>query len=187
MRRGKRGLRFWLCRCDCTKMHLTQERYLVSGYTKSCGCLKREASTKHGLSKHPSYQVHRGMMHRCYNPKCKAYPDYGGRGIAVCDRWHDVKAFIDDVGEPTTPKHQIDRVDNNGNYSPDNYRWATSQEQNSNTRANHFVTIGDTIRTVSAWARLNRIPLGTVFTRLSRGWDDVEAVTCPSLRQPMTG
>lgn len=177
--RGSGRKRFWRCQCQCGKTHAVKEFYLVSGYTKSCGCLRGAKQKTHGLSKHPSYFVHSGMMRRCYNPKCKAWPNYGGRGIKVAERWHDVAEFIKDVGVPTTPKHQIDRVDNNGDYSPDNWRWSTPSEQRMNMRTNRVLEIDGVSKTITAWARQNRLSPSMVFTRIHRGWSEIEAVTSP--------
>lgn len=88
----------------------------------------------HGKSKTAIYSVHNAMMNRCYNPKNPAYKNYGGRGIKVCDRWHDVQNYIQDIGARPSPEYSIDRIDNDGNYEPDNIRWATNAEQNQNRR-----------------------------------------------------
>lgn len=121
---------------------------LRSGRSQSCGCLKREqVSTlvsrtrwagSHGLSKHPLYQTWKRINRRCHSPAAHNYRWYGGRGIQVCPEWrHDAGAFIAyverELGPRPTPKHSIDRVDNNGNYEPGNLRWATPVEQVHNS------------------------------------------------------
>jgi hypothetical protein len=89
---------------------------------------------KHGLSKRPEVTVWRGMVSRCTNQNATDYPRYGGRGIMVCDRWRLFANFFADMGERPSPKHSIDRIDNDGNYEPDNCRWATASEQRLNQR-----------------------------------------------------
>lgn len=92
--------------------------------------------TTHGLTRHPLYSTWSGMMNRCFNVKQRAYQDYGGRGITVCERWRDVRNFIADIeatiGPKPDPKLTLDRIDNNGNYEPGKVRWATRKEQQAN-------------------------------------------------------
>lgn len=99
----------------------------------------------HGLSKtHPLYKTWRGMRERCNNPRSANYLSYGGRGIRVCERWNDFSLFIEDIGEKPTPNHTLDRKDNDGNYEPDNVRWATRREQVFNQRINRRNKSGTT-------------------------------------------
>jgi hypothetical protein len=119
---------------------------LVKGNTRSCGCLQREVVAlaapahlrTHGFTKHPLYRTWKGMHERCSNPKLKAWPLYGGRGVCVCARWSGpfgFPNFLEDMGDKPTPKHSIDRYpDPYGNYEPSNCRWATPKEQNDNQR-----------------------------------------------------
>jgi len=89
---------------------------------------------KHGLRFHPLYSRHRQMLARCYNIKHKSYKNYGGRGITVCDRWHDVVNFIADMESAFKPELRLDRIDNNGNYEPSNCRWTTCSQNSKNRR-----------------------------------------------------
>jgi hypothetical protein len=127
----------WLCQCDCGRKHLTYGHLLRSGKTKSCGC-SRGGTPRHGHARkglfHPLYSRWAGMRDRCRNPNHKQFKDYGGRGIKVCERWHDFANFLVDVGEPPTPEHTLGRIDNNGNYEPNNFRWETKKENNNNQR-----------------------------------------------------
>lgn len=129
----------WLCRCNCGKEIVVESYQLTTGGTKSCGCLRVEnfvgMSTKHGMRKAPEYNSWDAMIQRCCNPNTKRYHYYGGRGITVCERWRNsFENFYADMGPKPTPKHSIDRINNDGNYEPGNCRWATQSEQNFNTR-----------------------------------------------------
>jgi hypothetical protein len=128
--------RYWRCACECGAEHIVRERHLVSGRTRSCGCLRRELAklqkTTHGGRHTLLYDVWTQMLQRCENQKNKRFARYGGRGVEVCDAWRDFAAFERDVREGYEPGLQIDRIDNDGPYAPGNVRWATNKANNRN-------------------------------------------------------
>ena len=125
----------WFCQCSCGNSVSVVGSRLWSGHTKSCGCLQGE---KHGLTDTPEYRAWANMLRRCYRPQSHAYANYGGRGIRVCGGWRkSFIAFISDMGTRPGPKYSLDRIDNGGDYTPENCRWATAFEQNRNRRGAH--------------------------------------------------
>lgn len=122
-----------LCQCDCGNQTEVRLANLRNNHTQSCGCLQIQSRKTHGFSDHPEYTVWTNMMYRCYNPSATGYDNYGGRGIGVCDDWHDAAIFIKDMGE-RPDGYEIDRVDNEGDYSPQNCSWVTPSENAINKR-----------------------------------------------------
>lgn len=125
----------------------------------------------------PEWNSWGAMMARCYTKSNIAYDRYGGAGITVCDRWHDFKNFLEDMGKRPSKSHTLERIDNKGNYEPSNCRWATKREQAQNRRNNRFITINGETKCISEWARINSIRPGTILERLKTGWSELEAVT----------
>lgn len=168
----------WECVCDCGNTGNVTGGSLRSGGSLSCGCIRDEILIKHGKYKTRTYRIRMGMIMRCENPKEKAWKDYGGRGIKVCDRWRDsFEAFLEDMGEPPSRDHCIERVDNNGNYEPSNCIWATMSEQLRNRRNTCFLTaFGETL-CVEDWSKRYGIHRNTLKNRLDRGWDIEKAIT----------
>lgn len=130
----------WLCLCDCGNTTIVRGYCLRNGHTQSCGCLGREkrlkSATKHGQSETRLYAIWHAMKQRCFNPNHKNYVDYGGRGIKVCEEWkNDFQAFYDwAMANGYEESLSIDRINNDGNYEPQNCRWVTMKEQCNNRR-----------------------------------------------------
>lgn len=115
--------------------------------------------TTHGKTRTPEHIVWLGMLDRCRNTNHPAYPRYGGRGIKVCDQWsNSFPNFLEDMGERPSLSHTLDRIDNDGNYEPENCRWATKKEQANNRRKNVTLNVGGTVLTVSEFCTLHNLP-----------------------------
>lgn len=186
-RRGSRGEMIWLCRCSCGKEKELMAGRVVSGKSQSCGCRKRRdtpyvgAKKTHGLSTSPEFNAWCHMIDRCYNSKHKQFRDYGERGISVCDRWRNsFEAFLADMGERPSDQHSIDRFpNNNGNYEPENCRWATRTEQARNMRTNRTLTFMNRTMTMTEWALEMGITKSALKGRLNKGMSVAEALTAP--------
>lgn len=152
--------RVWLWQCVCGNQVERPASAVRSGNTSSCGCFRKEdavrRATTHGKSKGADdrYRVWESMRKRCNNPKDSHYHRYGGRGIKVDPRWDDFENFCDDMGERPSPAHSIDRKDNDGDYTPDNCRWATDLEQRANTNGHPnqipVIVLGESYRSIRA-------------------------------------
>lgn len=170
----------WRCACDCGKEHFARSNQIRSGQVQSCGCLKHESrNATHGLSKHPLYQVWSGMIGRCFDILDRHYPDYGGRGIGICERWLDVSNFVADMSAGYAPSLTLDRIDNSKGYSPSNCRWASAEEQANNKRNNRRIKAYGRDRTLQQWSRETGVHYRTITSRLSFGWTPEDAVTRP--------
>jgi len=170
----------WECICDCGKVVVVQKYNLISGNSKSCGCMKNALisikNSTHKMSHSKEWVSFTGMRTRCLNPKNNRYQYYGGRGIRVCKRWDKFSLFYKDMGPKPTPNHSIDRIDRDKDYMPSNCRWATRQEQARNKSNNVFISIDDKNLCISAWAEMMNIKASIISKRLSRGWSNKQAV-----------
>ena len=155
--------RHWRCRCSCGAIVVTCTAHLVSGHSTSCGCARTDRITgftlRHGLSGTSEYQTWINMKQRCLNPKASSFRHYGGRGITICDNWRDnFAAFFADIGPRPSAKHSIERLDNNGQYSPENCRWVLQIEQMNNNRRSRRIEYRGERRTLTQWLRVTGLP-----------------------------
>jgi len=170
--KSKDGRILWLCLCDCGKNTVVQGGNLKNGNTKSCGC--QEGNLKHRMSRTKIYQIWNSMIQRCTNPVDKKYKDYGGRGINVCNHWSNkengFENFLKDVGVPGKGL-TLDRIDNDGDYKSNNWRWATHKQQNRNMRRNINILFNNKIQCLKDWAIELNIKYTTLYCRIYKlGW-----------------
>jgi len=167
---------YWKCICECGNEHIASSGNLKFGNTKSCGCYGKqmllESNLKHGKYPKNLYEKWHGIKSRCYNNKDSNFYLYGGRGIKVCDEWKN--SYIAFRDWALTNGYQegltIDRIDNNGNYCPENCRWATIKEQANNRRDNKLITYNSKTQTVSQWADELGLNYCVLNGRLRKGW-----------------
>lgn len=173
------SLYYWNCQCDCGNKKLVSSICLKNGTTKSCGCILREFNnTKivHGLCIGGSFPLEMNswaqMKQRCYNEKCLAFKNYGGRGIKVCERWlNSFSNFIEDMGVKPTLNHSLDRFpDINGDYEPGNCRWATRQEQSVGKRKTVWIEYNGKKYYQSSFCKLFGVARTSLVNRLRNGW-----------------
>lgn len=142
------------------------------------------ARTIHGHAKRkrwtPEFRAWHSMRERCSNQNNPSYHNYGGRGISVCARWATFVNFISDMGLKPSPKHSLNRIDNDGNYEPGNCEWATKTKQDNNRRTNKFVSFNGQTHTVADWARLLNINYVTLVSRFRYGWP-IDRILNPAL------
>jgi hypothetical protein len=188
--RDKRGAVLWQCVCDCGTQKVVPADQLRSGHTQSCGCLQSEAARRNGFAnathggcrrgkRDKEYGVYRQMHTRCENPNSKDYPNYGGRGIKVCERWNKYEHFIADMGPRPSDDHEIDRIDNEGDYCPENCVWTLKRLNLGHTRKSVYMTINGVTKTQSEWADALGMNRMTLWSRKKRGMTDEEAIQKP--------
>lgn len=175
----RHGTIYWNCRCDCGRERAVSRANLLSGASqkcRTCGVATHRGSVKG--QEIPEFKIWQSMVKRC-RPGC-GNKNYAGRGISVCERWLEFDAFYADMGQRPTPQHSIEREDNDGNYCPENCRWATAAEQQNNRRNNRRITAGGKTLTLKEWSRVTGINYETLISRLHKlKWSEVDAVTKP--------
>ncbi len=169
------GHTYWFCICDCGKDIVVRGSHLKSGHSVSCGC--KRGNISHQESKTRLYHIWNGMRERCSNSKNPQYDSYGARGIRVCSDWLSYVNFRDwSLANGYAENLSIDRIDNNGGYSPENCRWATAREQANNTRKTRFITYNGETHSISEWARKLGIKQSTLSMRINKyGWNAEDA------------
>lgn len=177
----------WLCKCECGNTKVINGENLKGGKTLSCGCLHRqrarEAMLKHGDTDSRLYNVWSAIKRRCYKQDDPAYSWYGGRGVKMCEEWrNDYSAFREwalESGYRYDAKRgecTLDRVDNDGDYTPSNCRWVSMKEQANNKSTNHYIAFGDVTHTIAEWAEILDMPYSKLRKQLADCDFDIEKV-----------
>lgn len=167
---------YWVCQCRCGNIKVTRSDSLLSGRTKSCGCIKKEqdkinlSQSRHNQFGTRIYAIWQNMKDRCSNEHNSSYYRYGGRGIQVCDSWKErFENFYDwALNNGYQDDLTLDRIDNDGNYCPENCRWTTMKEQCNNRRSNIQIKIGNTVKTLTEWCEIFQLDYKTINARYQR-------------------
>lgn len=175
MPNNKRKQAVWKCRCECGNEIIVEAGHLRSGHTQSCGCFQRdrdiEYHTTHGMGGTKLFRVFHCMKGRCYNPTDKKYHRYGARGIKICDEWlNDPSVFFEwAIQNGYKNGLSIDRIDNDGNYCPENCRWVDNKTQANNKSNNVIIEHNGVSKTISEWAEELGISYSAVKSRIKCG------------------
>jgi hypothetical protein len=175
---------FWWCKCDCGTEKAVLGHSLRSNGSVSCGCLGRElqkaAITTHGMTSAPEFGVWTQIKSRCYNPRNASWQWYGGKGVKVCPQWlNSFEQFYFDMGPRPTPRHQIDRIDSDGDYEPSNCRWVTPTVNIRNRKNAQVFEIEGVVKPAVEWAAIYGISYTALMSRVRRGMDPLAALTRP--------
>ena len=183
-------------RCDCGSAWEGPFGPLVNGKTLSCGCLRDETTaarrlthgqTRNGSTGSIEYRCYRAMIRRCTDTHMRDYPRYGGRGIKVCARWlESFDNFLADMGAAPEDRQTVDRIDNDGDYSPDNCEWASRMTQSRHRSNTVYATIDGVTRPMTEWCDVLGVNEKTVRSRMAKGFDMVTALTMPRKRAEYT-
>lgn len=174
------GVHYYNCQCSCGTIRKVRITALRNGRSKSCGCYNREqTTTRLGLSRTLVYRSWKNALSRCTDNTNKSYKNYGGRGIYVCDRWKDFTTFYQDMGDPPTDEHSLDRIDNDGPYSPENCRWATRHQQARNKQSSKYITYRGHEYELNDICEKFDLKTSTVKKRLQLGWSIEKALETP--------
>lgn len=169
VKKGKQGVQA-VCRCECGNVCERLLQSVLSGRSHSCGCDRGIPFVTHGKSKTKEHKAWRHIKERCLNKNSAAYPLYGGRGIKMCERWiNSFENFYLDMGDAPSPKHSIDRIDTNGNYTPENCRWTTPMQQSRNRRTTIRVKYKENMMPLGELAELLNISYDNLYRAYKRG------------------
>lgn len=185
----RKGHKYYTCQCDCGRIKDICGSHLATGASRSCGCMVREATirrnTTHGQSKTRLFSIWSSMRERCSNKNLKAYKWYGGRGITVCPEWNESFENFKDwsMKNGYSESLSIDRINNDGNYEPNNCRWVGAKEQARNSRNNHVVTINGVSKIITEWFEESPVTHTTIYQRIKDGWEVQDAIMKPDQRK----
>lgn len=163
---------YWKCKCDCGNECTVNAYCLKKGFTKSCCCFRKDFLIVHGMYDTKIYKTWENINSRCNNPNTPEYPNYGGRGIRICDEWKNFQDFYNYVSKLPhfgEEGYSLDRIDNNGNYAPNNVRWADIKTQQRNKRTNLLVEYNGAEMILKDAAKLSGISYATLLHRYSKG------------------
>lgn len=188
--KNKKRESLWLCQCVCGRQKIIVSTSLKKGGTRSCGCLMKEVASKkakikkmalvHGFSGSRLYEIWCGIKSRCQNPNDTCYKYYGGRGISVCPEWQNYLNFHDwAINNGYNDSLTIERIDNDGNYEPNNCRWITKEEQARNKRTSRLITYNGETKSLIQWAEILNIKYSSLCNRLHKGWSVEKAFNTP--------
>ena len=172
---------YCLCKCDCGNIvEIRKDNLNGRRNTHNCGCVPKQAT--HGFTHHRLHTIWAMMKQRCANRNHRSYRNYGGKGVSVCKEWlHDFESFKDwAFASGYTDKLTLDRIDGNGNYCPENCRWATYKEQGNNRNNNRLITYNGETHTMSEWCDITGLSKATVYCRLREGWSVERTLTTPN-------
>lgn len=177
--RSSTGNIIWTCKCDCGAITKVKGSHLLEGSIKSCGCEQHPQT--HGMTDSRLYHIWCTMKARCCRESSHKYDNYGKRGIQICDDWKNdfTKFYQWAIENGYSDELSIDRIDNDGDYCPENCRWATRIQQANNTRTNRFVNIDGKSGTIAEMARLYEISPKLIYKRLRLGWTVEKAFHIP--------
>lgn len=193
----RKHVAYWNVRCDCGKELVVSSNALRTGNTKSCGCWLKDHPTrlKHGKRYTRLNRVYKGMKERCYSPNHKKYSFYGGQGIGICREWLGENGFQnfydwaysngykEDIASNGVNRITLDRIDGTKDYSPENCRWVTMEEQQNNRKDNHVLTYNEDTLSVSRMARKYGLNPSVLEGRIRLGWDIEKALFTPTAKR----
>ena len=192
--KDKRGQLYFWCTCKCGSKILVRNTHLMYGDTHSCGCgiskvtiERNKEMIKHGATGSRLHDIWTGMCQRCDNPRTEQYPNYGGRGIKICDEWRNlIDGFANfrhwslyESDPPYNDKLTIDRIDPGGDYCPENCRWTDQKHQDNNKRNTIYFQLMTYVLPLTIWSEITGISRQTLYSRYKWGWTDSEILLTP--------